>query len=396
MTVCGFWFGDLMQKQFLKYSLICIAIGFFTVFCFKDLPSSFNGVEPSDFPNYYFAAQRWLNGTPVYPDLAPDVKAALGWDYKAYPADPPITIVLLAPLASLPFEYAAITLLALSVIIVALSIFAFCRENGFSILNAAVFAALAIGSSPFCFLLKRAHMEGLLLALCVFGFIAINRGSQRWGGAFWGLAASLKLFPLLWLLPAIVGAKHRQVAISGIISFLSFSALGAWLLGASNTEYFLTHTIARSREWYGAVGNYSIISVSTAIIGVNTGLLVGAAISGMLGIILFLKLRAKSCGWIQAFALCTTGALVLSPLSWLNYLILAFPAIILTFRSINLANRAELITFGLISIPIWNWPSLIPTTSPMITILLSTVPLLSLLLLMGWWVRKTPGTDATP
>ena len=72
----------------------------FAVFFATEAPKSLGGEALPDFPNYYFGGERLFDGRPVYGSLEEEIEERFGVaGYDAYPADPPPTVVLVAPLA---------------------------------------------------------------------------------------------------------------------------------------------------------------------------------------------------------------------------------------------------------------------------------------------------------
>ena len=119
-----------------------------------------------------------------------------------YPADPPPTIVILRPLAFLDYVTAWWTLALFSIAVMIYVSFTVAREVGFSRSVAVMCSALALASSPFLFLLKRNHMESILLLLGFSGWYSLRRNRYSHVGWYWGAAGTLKSFPAVWFIAA--------------------------------------------------------------------------------------------------------------------------------------------------------------------------------------------------
>jgi hypothetical protein len=87
-----------------------------------------------DFPNYYFAGKRFLEGIPVYGPLEQDVSHTLGLQgYKAYASDPPFAVLALTPVALLSYLVSWWCFIALSVVLFFFAITLWLDEYNFSI-----------------------------------------------------------------------------------------------------------------------------------------------------------------------------------------------------------------------------------------------------------------------
>ncbi len=119
------------------------------------------------------------------------------------------------------------------------------------------------------------------------------------------------------------------IAVLGVVSLA--------VLGWANVSDFATDVVGSSTRWYGALGNYSLLSFGTALSSVTLGWVltgVGAAIL----VPLYVKLAARPDQvWVAGIA----AALLLSPLSWLNYLVLAIPALVLVGSRFDLRVSAD-------------------------------------------------------
>lgn len=365
----------------LKYFYLSLCI--FSLLLFGFLTSSivteaFNGTSPTDFPNYYFAGKRFFEDRPIYSPLASEVRETLGWKYDVYPADPPINLILLSPLSLLNYQSAWLLLAGLSTILLVVSIYLVSKTLNFDRLSSITFCCLALGSSPFLFLLKRNHMESIILFLGVLGWIAARKSFNKFAGALWGLAAALKLFPLIWVASFINNKKHRDIFFAGVLTFLVFSIFGAFEVGFANTEEFIYEIIPQSSRWYGVAGNYSLLSLAIALFGPSFGNIVGWILASALLAIFAVIVLLKKLNIDSLFALSTCVALLVSPLSWLNYLILIFPVLLMTARKINFTIQTERLAFLAIALTLWNWPSFIDTGINELNVLISSLPTFAL------------------
>jgi Glycosyltransferase family 87 len=365
---------DNLLKQLVLIALCLVCMGLFSNIFSNIITDAFNGKSPADFPNYYFAGKRLYEGRDVYSPLDMEVKEAFGWKYDVYPADTPILLCLTSPLSFLPYEAAWFVLAGFSIITLTFSIQVLARELQLTRQASLVLCCLALASSPFLFLLKRNHVETVLLLLGVLGWKALRNNQHKLSGVLWGTAAALKLFPLIWLVRIPKNNTDKQILAYGASTFLALSILGCYLLGEDNSYNFFSEILPLSSRWYGVAGNYSLMSLSVALLGSSSGIILGAIltiVALIAFVFLLIKLKPNN---DTIFILSTCFALLISPLSWLNYFILLFPALIILAQRIDFTNRALRITFLLICLVVWNWPSYISTGSPVLTVLVSSMP----------------------
>jgi hypothetical protein len=352
----------------------------FILSCYIHIPMAFDGTNPYDFPNYYFGGKRVLEGRPIYDYLEKEVYETLGWHNSVYPADPPLTVLLLSPLALLSYVNAWILWAILSTLLFSLSIFFTAKELGFRARVAILFVAIALSSNPFRLLLFSNHAETLLLATSISGWILLRRKYERLGLLMWAIAANLKLFPLLWIVGSYRLMGKRKIA-EALLSFLAIFFISGCLIGLNNLNVFLFDVIARSRLWYGVVSNCSLLSFIYAF-NLNALAWVAEVLFAFLVTVFILKRKNTDldCQWTAL----VVASLILSPLCWWRYLILVFPVIlILAFSNKHKSSQFDYLLL-LAALIMWGWPEYIDTGFPVISILLSFVPLAVLAAL--YWI----------
>ena len=313
------------MKKWMFLAVAALALTAFGVFFALEAPKSLNGAALPDFPNYYLGGERLFEGRPVYGPLEAEVEERFGVSgYDAYPADPPPTVLLVAPLSLLPYDTAWLVLAGVSVLIVFLVTFLTAREVGFPAEFGLALAGLALVTTSFRFLLIRNHIESLILLFGFLGWVALRRQRAEAAGVWWGVATALKLFPGMWLI-GLVKRETRVGTVSGIATAAVLGIVSLGLLGWSNVADFVTQVIGSSSRWYGALGNYSLLSFGTALSSVTLGW-VFAGVGAAILVPLYIKRAVRP---DQVWVAGTAVALLLSPLSWLNYLVLAVPALVI-------------------------------------------------------------------
>lgn len=82
------------------------------------------------------------------------------------------------------------------------------------------------------------QLNGLILALCVFMLVSIQHHKNILGGISIGVAATLKIFPLVWL-PYLALKKHWRTCISGLVTCLILWMMSIPFFGIGGLGYFM-------------------------------------------------------------------------------------------------------------------------------------------------------------
>jgi hypothetical protein len=314
-----------------------VAVVLFGVFFAQEAPKSLNGAALPDFPNYYFGGERLFDGRPVYGSLEAEVEERFGVaGYDAYPADPPPTVVLVAPLSLLPYDTAWFVLAGTSIAILLTVIYLTARELEFSGESSVALAGAALLTTSFRFLVTRNHIESLVLLFGFLGWRALRRRGGAAAGVWWGLATALKLFPGMWL-AGLAPRRSRVGVVTGAATVAVTGVVSLAVLGWSNVAEFFTQVVGSSSGWYGTLGNYSLLSFGTALSSATLGwVLTGIGATILVPVYLKMAVRPDQV-WVAG----TAAALLLSPLSWLNYLVLAIPAVLIVGARLNLRRTTD-------------------------------------------------------
>ena len=367
-------FRDRSMQIFLIVGLLIL----FFVSAYVNIPLAFDGSNPYDFPNYYFGGKRFIEGRPIYDFLETEVFHTLGWHNRVYPADPPFAVIVFSPLAFLSYFNGWIVWAIISTLLFLTSIYLAGKELGVKGLGLFCVLVTAMSSKPFRFLLFSNHIETLVLLFSVIGWILIRRNFVRVGLFMWVLAASMKLFPLLWIVGSVRILGFKKV-IEALLGFSIIFLLSGYLVGIENFRIFILEVLPRSQLWYGVISNYSLISIGYAfgMPFVAWGLELGFAI-----MVLYDLLTKKSWNLDCLWCFTTFASLLLSPLCWWRYLILTFPCflVLLLSKEIQLSKNVKVFIAILASI-IWGWPEIVDMEIEVITILLSSIPLFVLMAL---------------
>lgn len=341
--------GSLTQGAGRRWVLNALTAGLVGVFLFRSLwlPLSVLDRYDADFRNYYEAAVHLLAGLSPY-----EVK---GFDY------PPLTALIVLPVAWLPYQDARTVWLVANWLCLAGAGFLLVRVLG-SDRKAllAVAACWAVGGTV-AENMVLGQVNPILLFLVVLAWWGARR--DRFGvvaGAI-GLATALKLWPGVLLIA--LAAVHWRRATAGLVAALIFIAL-SWLP-------FLwlpaPHSPARADYWLGtpALLNFSLPAVALRLADPPTPgqemplswrngndplafklpakqAVLSAGLSGILlavgGCVLLWAARpALRSGegvypMMAAMAAATSLALLASPISWYHYQLLQLPGLALLAR----------------------------------------------------------------
>jgi hypothetical protein len=162
---------------------------------------------------------------------------------------PPTAAILNVPLTCLPYNTAYLLIAVLTLLSVLASLY-LCRrifkppgaENG-----AMFFASVMIiicFSYPFYFLLDRGNIDGFVLLLVSLGLYSLVARHDRLAGVAFALAISLKVYPVLVVVPLLAFRRRRPLVWMAIILVSLFLLMpGLWM------EFFRERIFARGSQW---------------------------------------------------------------------------------------------------------------------------------------------------
>lgn len=274
---------------------------------------------PLDFQVYRDAASSMLHGGAVYQQRF--AFANLNFTY------PPFALLIFSVLTvSTPSIMLAVwTLLSCTalVVFVALTLSTLTKWPRLIIILTSLFL-----SGLSCLVLEpvRSNLEfgqiNLFLMLVILLDVVVVRSAFR--GVLTGLAAAIKLTPLLYILYFIID-RRRSAALRAIATFIAAGAV-AWLLFSSDSTLFWFHQAfipghkggaegSANQSWLGFVGHFSTSLGSTSIVIVWFALSVVTLIVG-----LYLARRyLASARPIDALLALALTELLISPISWTHH-----------------------------------------------------------------------------
>jgi alpha-1,2-mannosyltransferase len=189
--------------------------------------------------------------------------------------------------------------------------------------------AVGIWTVPVLVSLQQGQIELVLMALIAWDLCQPDR--RRWKGAGVGVAAGIKLVPMIFILYLLLAGKLRQAAVAAaalagtvLIGFAALPQESArwWLTG-----YFL-HSGNFTRLELGSLVNQSLLALVTRTSAGATSatpLWLGAvAVAGCLGLAAAAVLHRSgrpAAGWVT----CAVTGVLVSPISWDDHWVWVIP-----------------------------------------------------------------------
>lgn len=315
------------------------------------------GLHPGvDSSVYRSGAAAVLHGRSLYGQLAG--AAGLPFIY------PPIAAVVFAPLALLPPQVAWGLVVALSVLGLALVLRAAAgatgttwpRRVGPGVVLVGVFAL-----EPVWLTLSFGQVNILLMALVVLDVLALPR--SRYRGALVGLAAAIKLTPLVFV-PYLLLTGRRADAARALGTFAALNALG-WVLLPDDTVRFwrsqmLGGVHVTTSSWYG---NQSLNGLIQRLSHHADWAFAAAVVAGLVCVAVALplarRLHAKGDDLGGLLVTAFAGTLA-SPISWTHHWIWVAPLAVLLIRR----GRRPMLAVAALGAVFTGWTfALVPTAN---------------------------------
>lgn len=271
-----------------------------------------------DLDVYRQAAQAWLTGRPLYTEVFPT-----GYGESLPFVYPPIAAVLFVPLASVPMPLAATLLTVVSAALVPVVGAAMQRAVGRPVRARWLAAAtpVVLLTDPVRLVLFLGQVNIVLVGLVAARLLARGAFWDRWRGAPIGLAAAVKLTPLVFVVWLVLRGDRRG-AVVALVTFAASIVLGAVLAPADSVTFWSGRLSGVGIPLdLGYVDNQSLrgILVRSGATGpVTIGLwCVAAAAVGAAALVL-----ARRCvrgGPLLGAAVLAVAGTLVSPISWSHH-----------------------------------------------------------------------------
>lgn len=281
-----------------------------------------------------------------------------GAERFAYPAPAAIIYKLLLYLGN--YRIATFTLFILLLTVSsALLFFHALRRRGIGRSDAELFVVILVATSwPLLFLIERANIEAIVILLNFGGSLAYWRDRPKTAAVLWGLAASIKIYPVV-LLVLFFNRKQVASALVGFGTFVSALLLSFWWVGptipiaAEGTVHgisgfvssYANHSRTTELRWdhsYLALikGPLSIarFHLSRDVTRIGSAYLVAAV---LLSIILYFT-HVRRLGRLNQFVLLSMAMVSLPPVSYDYTLCHLYPSFaLLAFAAVHRRGSTE-------------------------------------------------------
>jgi alpha-1,2-mannosyltransferase len=278
--------------------------------------------QPStiDLQVYVYAVKDMLAGRDIFATTTPF--------WNLYFIYPPIAAVLMVPLAFGPYVmwqviWTAVLVLAQQSVLKRCGV-----PRGWKLGLIGVAVVLAV--EPIRTTLGYGQVNTMLMALVVADLLPDRPGERRRipQGTLIGLAAAIKLTPLLFVVFAFLIGR-RRVALTAVISFAAFTGLGAVLLFSETVAFFGGLSGGDTRTASPLyTGNQSLLGVFFRLADTSrTTTLLGLAVAGIVALLGTLVAAHWWRAGEKVFALALVGlcTCLASPLSWTHHYVWILP-----------------------------------------------------------------------
>lgn len=190
----------------------------------------------------------------------------------------------------------------------------------------------AMATEPVMATLLFGQINLILMALI---FADLTANSRRFRGLFLGIAAGIKLTPLIFVGYLLLTRQWRAAA-NALLGFAVTMAIG-WLANPVASHQFWTKLIATTDRVGGVAyaSNQSVLGVLTRLFGGPAPTVLWFCLASLFAIVcLLLAWRAYLCGGeLVALAWVGVAMLLASPISWSHHWVWVIPGIIVLVKS---------------------------------------------------------------
>jgi alpha-1,2-mannosyltransferase len=194
-------------------------------------------------------------------------------------------------------------------------------------------SAVALWTEPVLRSVQVGQIELVLLALIAWDMCQPDH--RRWKGSGVGLAAGIKLVPLIFIPYLILAGKLRQAAVATAV-FAGTVVIGFAVLPGESVKWWLTgyflHAGNFTNQSLGSLLNQSVLALLTRTPdgagSVTAVWLVAAVVIACLGLAaaaLLARAGRPTAGWVT----CAITGVLVSPISWDNHWVWIVPVLVL-------------------------------------------------------------------
>ncbi len=319
-----------------------------------------------DFPWYYLAAGRLLRGEEIYSGLQEAARQELGIEdyFIDVAVSPPPFPLVIAPLALLPYPVAWLLWQGLSLVALGVSLWLILRELRLDLSPAATVILICgvLLFPPLTFHLFYAHTELFLLLLLTGAWISLRRGREVPAGVLLGLAAAVRLYPLIFL-PYLWQRRARKALLAAVLTGLGLALLAGVVTGPEAYLRYLQVLRSEIPVFYPRSGNLSLwgsvykVASFWPALGqrpiVRDLLAWGFFLAVVGGTFWLTRAAHRSDRLDRDYNLLIAAALLASPLSWIYYQVLLYLPFLLLGKELRRTESRRtlllLVVLGLVA-----------------------------------------------
>ena len=353
------------------------------------LPGNLN--SGSDFFQDWASAKDWLEGRPIYGPLADSLNRFL--DIQAdnknttmdvhVNAHPPFSLFVVLPFAFLSYVHAMLlwNLVMLGLFVCSIVFVVKTMNLPWHWWGVFPLGTLFLLCGPVQSQIIQGQWNFLLLALLLATYLFDLKNKPWLSGISLGIAAALKLTPIFLILWFVLDRKWKSL-FAFILSFVVCNLLAIIVFGLPDAMDYLFRVLPVVREFEGYPGNISwngfmgklffpihpellppLILAPT--LGKTFALVLQIAFTSLWVVLFFLPMPEKR---ERLFLLGIVIMLLVSPITWDHYLVLALPALAFSWRDLRqhpMLNIFFLITLVFFSVCLGDLQLLLKQTKPL-------------------------------
>ncbi|MCE3552111.1 glycosyltransferase 87 family protein [Pseudonocardia sp. RS11V-5] len=242
---------------------------------------------------------------------------------------PPVAAVLFVPLALLPLPLLKILWTALGVALLVLVVRRSAALTGAAPAagTVALLVAAALWLDPVRTTFYLGQINVVLLALVL---LDLTGRPSRWRGAGVGLAAALKLTPLLFVVYLLLVGRRREAAVA-VGTFVAATGLGFAVAPAESVQYWLRGTFAAANRIsdVAATSNHSVGGLVARTLGESTpAYLVPAVVLGAAALAVAVRAHRRGDD-LLALTVVGLASAAVAPFAWSHHYVWCVPLLVL-------------------------------------------------------------------
>ncbi|WP_432837811.1 glycosyltransferase 87 family protein [Dactylosporangium sp. CA-092794] len=272
---------------------------------------------------YHEAVWHWVHGGGLY-----DWTNWHGYGFTY----PPFAALCMLPMAALPWHLTIVVNLLVTVVasvfVLALLINPVARRAGWRRWYAFALAACAFASlNAVRDTVSFGQINLVLVALVYFDLWLLERHS-RWAGVGIGLAAAIKLTPLIFIGYLLI-TRRRRAAATATGTLLAATGVAALTVPGATRTYFTDAMWNTSRIGDLAyISNQSLQGLVARLNPAHPSKLLWLALVGAALVVWLVRVRAAGTDTRAGFALTGILGCLISPVTWVHHLVWLVPALI--------------------------------------------------------------------